>query len=67
MAVLKAAAADCSTNEDRQWQNSDGHLWRYYISGLLEIILNSSAVLLNPENIGLAVEIAFLSCLQAEI
>jgi len=32
-----------------------------------KIILSSSVWLLDPENIGLAVEIAFLFCLQAKI
>jgi len=32
-----------------------------------EISLSSFVSLMDPDNIGLAVEIAFLSCLQAEI
>jgi len=39
----------------------------FLLSVWWKIILCSSFGLLDPENIGLEVEIAFISCLQAEI
>jgi len=54
------------TSWDISNQFNARHLW-FCISGSVKIILDISVGSLNPDNIGLAIEIAFLSSLQADI